>query len=222
MTILTVRLLALAAVLSFVFPTLARAEQGEASTARAAPMATDAPRTWYGWQVLAVDGASALSLTTAAVLASTAFGARGSGLADGASLGLLFGGAGIYMLGSPIVHAAHGRPAATAASVGVRVGLLTAGYLLGGSMAPPCQARKHAERKHDEFAFDFDICTNGLKYGIYGALLGAVVASVADASILAYAAPPRREPTRRPTLGLAPQVDPARGTYGISLYGVGL
>ncbi len=227
MTTFRHRTLILVSALTVVFPYAARADEGEGSASRVEPPPAPSPvpapapspaeaaaRTWYGGQVLAVDGASAISLTTGIALAS-ATGAGGSAIADVAVAGLLLGGAGTYALGAPVVHIAHGRVGAAALSLGLRIGLPTAGFFLGGFISPRCPARRHD---------DFDICLNGLTYGSYGALLGAVAASATDAAALAYDVEPhqKQKPKRVPTLGFAPQVDPARGSYGISLYGVGL
>jgi hypothetical protein len=59
---------------------------------------------WYGWQTLVADGTAILALTQSKTTPLVAFG-----IAD-------------YLLGAPIIHWAHGRGAAGAGSLAMRVG----------------------------------------------------------------------------------------------------
>jgi hypothetical protein len=84
--------------------------QGNAQVSSAGPDVP--PGDYYGWQVMLVDVANvALMITT-----------------GGESGALSLGG---YLLGGPIVHAAHGNPGSALTSVGLRAGLPVAGFFVG-------------------------------------------------------------------------------------------
>ena len=188
------------------FPSEARADESAITAPTCPPAAEVAPRTWYGWQTLSADGASTVVLSTGIAL--------GSSSSDGgmdAARAFLIGGLGIFALGAPVVNLANGEPWRAAGSLGLRAGLPTVGFFVGLASAPSCPVT------HDSFG----PCLKGLDSAAIGALVGMIGASIADASLLAYKTEPKREPKTAATLGLAPQIDPTRGTYALSLVGTG-
>jgi hypothetical protein len=93
-----------------------------AATARA----DDAPKPntqWYGWQTLMTDGAAFVVLVSALP--------AGDQLGSRVQTDVLLTAGGIYLMGAPVVHLAHGRPGVAAASLGVRAGVPT--VLVGGA-----------------------------------------------------------------------------------------
>jgi hypothetical protein len=89
---------------------LARRAQAEPGWQQEPPVATESH--WYGWQTLLTDG-GAIALP---VIASTFRNEPATTVA-------LCAGAGVFVLGAPIVHLAHGRPGAFALSLGLRLAL---------------------------------------------------------------------------------------------------
>jgi hypothetical protein len=90
-------------------------------------------RRWYGAQTLAMDGI-ALGLLV---------------LGASSESGELIGLSGLtYLLGGPIVHAAHGRAGMSFASLGVRIGFPIGGALLLGGAAPRRAARSPCAGDH--------------------------------------------------------------------------
>jgi hypothetical protein len=149
-------------------PTRSSVDYAAPPPAPAAP----APSTeWYGWQTLLVDGVALgtipLELSPSASFART----------PSASY-LFVGSLSSYALGAPLVHVAHGRWGRGVADLGLRVGALAAGSLVGASLGKPgapssCEAN---------LAGCFAQGSSGLAVG---AAIGAVLASVIDASLLA-------------------------------------
>jgi hypothetical protein len=113
-------------------------------------------RTWYGWQIILIDGASLVVLLAG----------QGQSLPSGlAGIG--------YVAGGPTVHFAHGHVGKGFGSAGLRLGLPFAGALLGlaigaGQSCNGCELTPALE--------DFAI----------GLLLGLVAAPVIDVAWLAY------------------------------------
>lgn len=130
---------------------------------RPSPEAEEPAREWYGYQTLLVDIA-------------------GIGMGVGAAGGgypLAITGLATYLVGGPIVHAAHGNGAKVAIDIGVRLGAPTAGAITGGLIACAGGCRG-----------DFGALA-GVAGGLFGAGIGAVTAIVIDAAVLA------REPAER-------------------------
>lgn len=150
---------------------------GEA-TAPASPPETEMESRWYGWQILIVDGASIVTMP------------------------ILVGLAG-YVLGGPIVHAAHDRWGIGALSLGARLAGPTLGILaMGGA---DCKG---------------DFCGLGL---LVGAAVGAGVAVAIDAALLAHEDVPvtrRSERAATPIFSIkpsiAPELTPRRELHGVS------
>jgi len=126
----------------------------------------EAPREWYGYQTLLVDVA-------------------GIGMGVGAAGGgypLAIAGLATYVVGGPIVHAAHGHGGKVGLDLGIRLGAPTAGAFTGAGLA----------------------CAAGGCRGTYGALgavaggllgigIGAITAIVIDAAVIAREPAERRE-----------------------------
>lgn len=151
---------------------------------------TPAPKTrerWYGWQTLVTDGAAIAML-----------GAAGSGSDEQAQKMLLLGSLATYVLGGPLVHAAHERGGAAGASVGLRLGAPIAGTLLGMGFGS-------AIGDGNDYA--------PLIYGALGFVGGIITASVIDSAVIA-----RERITEEPkaALRVTPAVAPTRGgaTFG--------
>lgn len=146
--------------------------------------------TWYGWQTIASD-LVAVGLTT------------GSALSDARTAPALgLGGLGVYALGAPIVHTAHGHVARGGVDLGLRLGApiagLFAGFVTGlviAFIAPPRRCGS-------------DQCF--WAYPLGGALIGGgagvLTASAVDAAFFAWDGAPARAPAaaRAPALRLAP------------------
>lgn len=156
-----------------------------------ADLAALAPkRTWYGWQTLAVDGAS-----LSAVLVGAALDRRDSGPDGGVvtALGLLG-----YELAPGIVHFVHRNPGRGFASFGVRLGMPLAGAVLGASLASNC----------DGYNCEEDGAAVGLLLGMAGAI-------AIDASVFAY--DDRRPQATRATPRVVPlaSLQPGRAWLGL-------
>lgn len=152
-------------------PLPAPPEQMQLSLPSTAPTPRGTHHHWYGWQNLLVD-AAALAVASVAV----------SGVDDdsGGGAGVAF--LGIYLLGGPIVHFAHGQLESGLASFGLRSGLPSVGGMLG------CAALS-------EVPVDLG-CYVGVVLGVG---LGILTAIIIDAAVLAYEEVPDAEPS-------APQV----------------
>jgi hypothetical protein len=154
-----------------------------------------APRShWYGWQTAATDGA-------AVALLATGIAAESGELAG-------FSGA-TFALGGPIVHLAHGRGGAAAASLGIRVGLATSGFFAGAAMksCPPSSS----EEEDDSYA-----C--GLEAAAIGMLVGAGAAMVIDTAFLTHEDIRPERPQRTAALSVSPAVSVTKssGTVGLA------
>ena len=142
---------------------------------------------WYGWQTLAVDGAS---LGTLALAGETA------GHDSSMSNVLLWSSISGYALGGPIVHAAHGQWGTALADLGLRAGAVAAGAAIGYAVgaasgtemcgAQPCWVQPPL---------------TGL---VLGAAAGVVTASVVDAAVLGRSKP-RRDETPAPAVSWTPR-----------------
>jgi hypothetical protein len=88
------------------------AGRAQADPGSGKPPAVATETRWYGWQTLLTDG-GAVALP---VVAATS---RNEPLTAVA----LVAGAGVFALGAPIVHLAHGRPGAFGLSLGLRLAL---------------------------------------------------------------------------------------------------
>jgi hypothetical protein len=122
---------------------------------------------WYGWQTLITDGA-ALGIALLATDASSN---------SQTTLAVLAGG-GSYLLGAPIIHAAHGRLGVGVGSLGLRVGAPIAGAMVGATLEG-CGAFAGEE--------DPDSCDRPMLVG-FG--LGVAAAIAVDASLLARESSP--------------------------------
>ncbi len=120
---------------------------------------------WYGWQVLAADASS---------VAVIAIGGRTNTTA------LTWLGIGGVFFASPIVHGFHDRWGATAASLGMRLGLAVVGGVIGASVAPPCDPTPGS------IVGALDCGLDPLAYGVLGASIGLAVASAVDAFALSW------------------------------------
>jgi hypothetical protein len=89
---------------------VARRSQAQPTWHQPPPVATESH--WYGWQTLLTDG-SAIALP---IVASTFRNEPVTTVA-------LIAGAGVFVLGAPVIHLAHGRPGASALSLGLRLAL---------------------------------------------------------------------------------------------------
>jgi hypothetical protein len=120
---------------------------------------------WYGWQII---------LTDAAVTGLYALAIRTD---DGAPAAIASLG---YLMGAPLVHAAHGQGGRGGASLVLRIAIPLTGILSGIAIGKWTDQPS----SNDEIAPLVD--------GILGGLVGMVTASIIDATVLAYE-PARRE-----------------------------
>jgi hypothetical protein len=126
---------------------------------------------WYGWQTLLVDGV-AIGTIPLELAPSASFTRTPS-----ASY-LLLASVSTYAIGAPLVHIAHGHTGRGLADLGLRVGAVAAGGIAGAALGKPgtpsaCEAN---------LAGCLAESSNGLAVG---ATIGAVLASLIDASLLA-------------------------------------
>jgi hypothetical protein len=113
-------------------------------------------------------------------------------------------GMGTFALVPPVIHLAHENAGGAGLSVALRLGLPLAGGLIGNAAANP----------KDDWQPLIDI--------YLGALLGAVAASIVDASVLAYDARPLAPPSPKPdtkAFRVAPSVGALRGGLSAGLTG---
>lgn len=153
-------LLAVLALALVTLPCAARAEEPSIAPTHLVGEAPPAPRSWYGWQPLAVDAVAfgslyATSLTHSDYLAMV--------------------GPTIYAFGGPMVHAFHGRWGASMGSLAVRVALPWAFAAIpsscssdGTDFRDSCRVNAMATR----------------------AIAGAALASIVDALALSWEAKP--------------------------------
>jgi hypothetical protein len=122
---------------------------------------------WYGWQTFVAD-AGALGFAALALGTSSANGS------DAAAFVPLAVGGGSYLLGGPIVHAAHGHWGKAGGSLALRVGLPLLGWAAGYALSGDSCRR--------EYAYDHEGCP--FENAAYGLILGAVSAMILDAVLL--------------------------------------
>jgi hypothetical protein len=126
----------------------------------------EAPREWYGYQTLVVDLA-------------------GIGMGVGAAGGgypLAIAGLATYVVGGPIVHAAHGHGGKVGLDLGIRLGAPAAGALTGALIA--CAG--------GSCGYELGALV-ALAGGGFGAGIGAITAIVIDAAVIAREPAERRE-----------------------------
>jgi hypothetical protein len=141
-----------------------------AAHAQTAPEPAPTPRVttsqWYGWETLLVDGAALTTMIASGVRSNN---------------GLAPVGYGLFVLGPPLVHVAHGHIGTGLADAGMRfllpiaVGAL--GYAIDYSMSS-CNDQQW-------------LCFRGLGGAVIGAFIGYATAVTLDAAVLA------REPVVR-------------------------
>jgi len=142
---------------------------------------------WYGWETLTVDAVSVAAMPLAGV-----------GVAG-------------YLVGAPIVHAAHDRWGAAAASLGLRVALPIAGAYAGVALANCGNSQRASE----------DWC--GLGEAVLGLGVGMLAAIVIDAAVLGYERAPAAQASEpstgraatRTSVAIAPWIE--RDRKGASL-----
>lgn len=150
--------------------------------------AGDAPReerAWYGWQTAGLDAVSVIGLEV------------GAHASTGGQTPMLLG-AGLFLLGGPITHLAHGRYGAAAASLGLRV----LGPLIGFGLGR--------------------MGSNGADPLILGTTIGVIGAATLDAVLLGWETTPapraRGAASATGTWSIAPWVDRTRA--GVAVGGV--
>jgi hypothetical protein len=144
-----------------------------------APVSSEPEQTsrWYGSWGLAVDG---VALTFASL-----------GLFDG-NAPLCLVGAGIYLIGTPLIHVRHHQPGRAAGSFLLRAGLPALAALVGYDAGVASWTDDHTSDSHN------DRMSLGIGGFLLGALAGGAVAAVIDDLLLA------REPTgKEPTVRVA-------------------
>jgi hypothetical protein len=150
-------------------------------------------RRWYGWQTLILDGA-----------ALATWGAAGTGGGSGV---LAVAGLGVYLLGPPIVHFAHGHVGKGFGDILMRVGLPLGLGALG-----------YAAGSDDCRGGDFCLPTSALYAGL-GVLIGYGGAVAIDAALLARedVGPEPLRTGKRPLFEWAPDIRTAkdRATLGV-------
>lgn len=120
---------------------------------------------WYGWQVLIADASSFGFFVLAVDAANQSYGQ--SSTADA----LMVVGGGGYFLAAPIIHLGHHRVGAAVASLAMRVVLpIVAGEVGLGAQRCPTPGTE-----------DYGNC--GLQGAAEGVVVGALVASVVDATL---------------------------------------
>jgi hypothetical protein len=202
---------------------------------KVSPQDPPAPTHWYGYEILATDGAALL-------LAVPALASNSSTVHSVFGVGSLM----TYGLGAPIVHFTHGRVGAGFADLGLRVGMplvlgLFGGMIGSGSYQPiPCNTSSTGA-----YSGAFSGLGCGLDNGIgqvvstavgaaVGSMIGIGIAVAIDAAVIARepvrldgashdAKPSRRIPRAathiEPTFGLTPE--PRGGTRAtVGLLGV--
>jgi hypothetical protein len=181
-------------------PTVEYERPHPAPAASPEPDAVPVPpgRTWYGWQILAVDGGSLALILAGAGSQSTQF------ITD---LGLLG-----YVAGGPTVHWAHGNVGKGFGSLGLRLGLPLGGLLLGVAMAGGSCGTGNS-------------CDNAILDIVLGFGIGFIAAPIIDVAALAYDDAPPKTPSatlRAPALRLAPTATLPRDAAGRMTPSLGL
>jgi hypothetical protein len=151
-------------------------------------------RVWYGWQTLAADAAS---VGVVALAAATADG-------DAA----LAVGLGSYVLGAPIVHAANGRIGAAMGSASLRLALPVIAFSVSMSSGD-CDGVDDGREPSS--------C--GPERAV-GPVLGALAtATLVDALLLSWKAPPAKEPERAHHVSVRPSIALTRESRSLVLAG---
>jgi hypothetical protein len=167
----------------------------DTATPAVAPASAGTPKTdWYGWQTLVVD-AHALLLV-------------GIGLEIREGEAPALGGLLVYGLGGPLVHLVHERPGAALGSLALRAGIPIVFALAGAGANENCGG---ASSESD------GSCAIGgaVAWGV----VGMGVAAIVDAAFLGREKREEVPPNAVALTSVAPTVDPARRTAGISLLG---
>ncbi len=154
----------------------------------ASPDATDSRSDWYGYQTLIADGVAGAGLVLTATVG-------GSSRSEAAAPSLLVGTLASYALGAPIVHFANGEAGRGLASFAVRLAAPSVGAGLGFAAASGCSRNGEA----------MNFCPlGGLVVGVG---VGMAVASVVDASALAWKPAKKTEEKASiaPDLSITPQ-----------------
>lgn len=154
------------------------------------PEPTPKERIYYGWQTLLVDGLGIGLIVFAA----------GANESDVALIGV-----GVLTIGGPLLHFVHENTQGGLISLGIRA--LSLGlFVLGGFIA--------ANTIFDDNSSDDD--TEALVGGalVIVGLGGEITAVVVDASVLAFV-PAKTRSARKTAAGVAPWIDPQRGSYGL-------
>lgn len=143
---------------------------------------------WYGWQTLAVDAASVAVAAAAANVDTDSRSAR-----PFVTAGLL-GGVGGFLVGSPIVHLAHGEYRHAGASLGLHGGgaLVSAAFAVG-LFSSSCHSRSATS--------DLSGSECSSVAFVVPLLVGAMITSALDAALLGHE---RLPSTRGMSVGLAP------------------
>jgi len=137
----------------------------EAASPATPPPPPPAATRWYGWQTLLAD---AWAVTLTIVLSASV-----DQHDDTAVIGAVVVGTSAFVLGAPIVHAAHGNRANAAWSLVLRVGLMGLGAGIGAASG---------EAECGGYQYDHEGCSVG--YAAAGVLLGALMATIVDAAVL--------------------------------------
>lgn len=204
-----VRFLAVLTILLITLP--ARAEP--AARTETAPAPAPAPRYLdYRPYLWATDGAALALLIGSAALN------------DGASEAVAVTGVGAYAVGPAIIHAAHGQPLRSAASVGMRVGFPLAGAALGvGIVAATCDPNaSHSVDGAGEPESDWHCLGAAIGLGGLGFISGVVTAIIVDDGTLGKVkldSPPSRAQGSGTRIGLAPFVAPRGKGMGLAVAG---
>jgi hypothetical protein len=144
------------------------------------PLAPASPardaRVWYGWQTLLVDALAAPLGVVGGLMTQ-----RGSAQETGAVLFCV--GAGLYVLGPPVVHFAHAKVGIGFADIGVRLVAPLVGTLAGSLVGAVVGQG------------DYRGTTAGAGAGVVVGLIGA---SLVDAMVLAYDVTPAVSSGRSP------------------------
>lgn len=154
---------------------------------------------WYGYQTASADA-------TAGALTALSFQTN-SGAASWAAIG-------VYLLGAPLVHAAHQRPLAALGSLGLRIGVPLLAAAVGAATAD-CTNR----------VVNDENCEFGPS--IVGLGVGIVVAAIIDSAAIAWDPPSSPGPYRPAPVTepwsirlLAPSAVPLRGGAGVAFGGL--
>jgi hypothetical protein len=176
-----------------VFTTTARAQPGNVAPVEPA-VPPEPPRPSYRLQTLAADGMAIATIATMVLLPEL----TAEHVND--AIGPLW--LAPYVLGAPVVHAAHDRWGRALGSTALRLGMPLLGGMIGASI--------HPGDNHDDWS--------GL---IGGIMVGMVVAMVADTAVLSAGAsePPREPNTRVARSSWGPMVHAGRNQVSAGIGG---